>query len=253
MRSLIQCLEYNSATGNFKFYKSMAIFSKEDLYNHEMLQASQEEGVPVSVMKGFFALESQFEAKSYKFEAHLNDASYGISQILFNTAKGLGYTGTPEGLYDPYTSAKYGARFMANLHKKYPNDFDMISAYNAGYPRPAAKTTPIIVGIYGQPGASWVYANQPYVDRVASYIAYYAAIEKNDLKTAAEIKAILGKPSAWPKEFSKYSEARRYLRPIYFTETLDIMNNLKKWGLIGFSVLAIYFAVKNIHTTVNGK
>jgi len=241
----------------------MALFKKEDLYNHEMLQASQEEGVPLSVLKGFFALESQFEAKSYKYEEHLNInklpetsskriyASYGISQILYTTAQNMGYQGQPEGLYDPYTSAKWGARFIANLHKQYPKDLDVIATYNAGWPRPAARTTPIIVGIYGQPGADWVYANQPYVDRVAAYIAYYAAVERNDQITAQKVHDILQKKSDWPKEFSKYTEARGYLRPIYFSEG-GSMEGLKKWGLVAFSLLAIYFAVKNIHTTVNG-
>jgi len=238
----------------------MALFKHEDDYNKEMFRAATEEGVPLAVLKGFFALESQFDAKSYRAEPQINDASYGIAQTLYKTAQGVGYKGTPEGLFDPYTSAKYGARFIAQLHKKYPNDLDVIAAYNAGYPRPITKTTQFIADLFKypiayktNPPAGWVYANQCYVDRVAAYIAYYAAVEKRDLALAEKIKGILAKPSNWPQEFSKYTEARGSLSPIYFMESGEIMNELKKWGLIGFSLLAIWFAVKNIHTTVNGK
>jgi hypothetical protein len=207
------------------------LFKNENLYSKELLQASQEEGVPMSVLKGFFALESQFNASSYRFEPHINDASYGISQILYNTAKGLGYKGTPEGLFDPYTSAKYGARFLANLHKKYPDTMDVIAAYNMGWPRPAARTTRIIIGIYGEPGPDWKYANQPYVDRVASYVAYYEAVERRDEARANEIAQILRKKSNWPKDFAKYTEARRYLPGTLLGNNGDKPgNHANNWG-----------------------
>ena len=173
------------------------LFANEDKYNHEILQASQEEKVPYSVLKGFFALESAFDAKSYRAEKYdnpaKNDASYGLAQVLYRTAVGLGYTGTPEGLFDPYTSAKYGARFIANLHKQYSELSDVIASYNMGTPRAASETTSRIISIYGVPGADWDYANQPYVDRVSAYISYYQAKERNDLEAAARIETLIKK------------------------------------------------------------
>ena len=173
------------------------LFKNEDLYNHEMLQVSHEEGVPYSVLKGFFALESAFNAKSYREEKYAdpskNDASYGLAQVLYGTARGLGYTGKPDGLFDPYTSAKYGAKFIKNLHKQYPILSDVIAAYNMGSPRKAANTTARIIAIYGTPTVDWVYANQPYVDRVSAYIAYYQAKERNDSEAALRIEDLIKK------------------------------------------------------------
>lgn len=173
------------------------LFTNEDKYNHEILRASQEEKVPFAVLKGIFALESAFNPKSYREEIYAdpkkNDASYGLAQTLYRTAVGVGYTGAPEGLFDPYTSAKYGARFIANLHKQYNGLLDLIASYNMGYPRKAANTTSRIISIYGKPGPDWVYANQPYVDRVSAYIAYYQARERNDSATAQRIEDLIKK------------------------------------------------------------
>lgn len=182
------------------------LFTNENKYDKELLRVSQEEGVPMSVLKGFFALESAFDAKSFRKEEYAdptkNDASYGLAQILYRTARGVGYTGAPEGLFDPYTSAKYGARFIKGLHQRYPKLSDVIAAYNMGTPRPASKTTPRIIGIYGQPQPDWVYANQPYVDRVSAYISYYQAKERNDAGAAERIEGLIKK---------KYIASRRQI------------------------------------------
>jgi hypothetical protein len=238
----------------------MTLFPHENDFNHEMLRASQEEGTPLSVLKGFFALESQFNPKSYRAEPEINDASYGIAQILFKTAQKLGYSGTPEGLYDPYTSAKYGAKFLAQLHRQYPDNLDVIAAYNAGYPRPISATTAYIANLYKypisyktNPPAGWVYANQCYVDRVAAYIAYYQAVERNDLATANTIAGILRQKSNWPAEFGKYTIARGYLRPIYWSGKVVDMKTFERWGLALVSVGIIYFALRNLHTAVHGE
>lgn len=175
----------------------MGLFKDENKYDHEILRAAQEEGVPFAVAKGFFALESAFNPKAYLEEKYAdpakNDASYGLAQVLYRTARGMGYTGTPEGLFDPYTSAKYGARFIAGLYKKYKSLPDTIAAYNMGRPRKAAETTARIIGIYGKPLPDWVYANQPYVDRVSAYIAYYQALERRDAGAAERIQILIKK------------------------------------------------------------
>lgn len=173
------------------------LFPNEDKYNNVIFQVSKEEKVPYSVLKGFFALESAFDANSYREEKYAdptkNDASYGLAQILYRTARGVGYTGEPKGLLDPYTSAKYGARFIAGLHKQYPRLPDVIASYNMGSPRKASATTSRIIGIYGKPEPDWVYANQPYVDRVSAYIAYYQAKERNDSGAAGRIETLIKK------------------------------------------------------------
>jgi soluble lytic murein transglycosylase-like protein len=173
------------------------LFKNEDKFNPEINKVTQETGVPMSVLKGFFALESAFDPNSYREEHYADsskdDASYGLAQVLYGTARGLGYTGEPKGLFDPYTSAKYGALFIKALHSKYPRIPDVIAAYNMGFARKAPQTTPRIIGIYGQPAEDWIYANQPYVDRVSAYIAYYQAKERNDNEAANRIEVLIKK------------------------------------------------------------
>lgn len=173
------------------------LFPKENDFDFAFLSASQGSGVPLSVLKGFAALESAFDPKSYRYEPHIDDASYGLMQTLYKTAKAEGYRDQPEGLFDPATSTKYGALFLAKLLKKYPVLSDAVASYNMGFPRSAERTTPLIKKLYGEPKPGWKYANQPYVDRVLAYIAYYQALENADRAAAAEIEDLLKKKD-WP-------------------------------------------------------
>lgn len=180
------------------------IWPNENAFNKEFLSASQETNIPVSTLKGFAAMESAFNPKAYRLEASINDASYGLMQILNRTAQGVGFTGTPDQLYDPLTNVRYGAKFLQGLLKKYPDLSQAVAAYNMGSPRKASATTPAIVAIYGQPTADWVYANQPYVDRVMSYIAYFQTFEDGDANRRAQIADLIKKkittgPLLWPK------------------------------------------------------
>ena len=46
-------------------------------------------------------LESGGDRHAIRHEPTLGDASYGLGQILFGTARGLGFDGTPNDLFDP--------------------------------------------------------------------------------------------------------------------------------------------------------
>jgi len=158
----------------------MGLFAAENNFNTEILEASKASGVPVSIIKGFIAAESAFNPKAFKAEPQIQDGSYGLMQILHRTARGMGYQGPPEGLYEPAQNTRFGALLLRQLFKRFENPLDAISAYNQGRPRKAAESTAISKHIYGEPGPDWTYANQPYVDRVASYAAYYQTFERPD-------------------------------------------------------------------------
>lgn len=153
----------------------LVLFKNEDKYNTEILAAAKTAGIPYSIAKGLIALESAFDVRSYRFEPHINDASYGLMQILSKTARDLGYAGTNEALYDIKTNLFYGLKFLKTINAQYPIWADTIAAYNMGWPRPASATTPLIIKIYGTPTKDWTYANQPYVDRVWAYATFYQA------------------------------------------------------------------------------
>lgn len=183
------------------------IWPNENTFNKNFLPVAVEIGVPVSVLKGVAAMESAFNPKAYRAEPQINDASYGLMQILHKTAAGVGYTGAPDGLFDPATNIKYGGVYLAGLLKKYPDLSAAVASYNMGRPRKASETTDIIKKIYPATDAeraTWVYANQPYVDRVMSYIAYFQTFERPDPTRRAQIvdfikKKITVQQAPWPR------------------------------------------------------
>ena len=58
--------------------------------------------------------------------------SIGICQVKQETAVMLGYKGTPEGLMNPQTNAKYAAKYLKKQYDRYQNWCKAIAAYNAG-------------------------------------------------------------------------------------------------------------------------
>lgn len=64
-----------------------------------------------------------------------NHCSFGLMQLNYcaGTPQGLGYKGTPEGLYDSETNVFYGTLYFFKQLQKYGNLADAISAYNAGH------------------------------------------------------------------------------------------------------------------------
>ncbi|GEM_PF-5582648 len=193
--------------------------------------------VPVSLVMAIFALESQFNSDWKRFEEHLNDSSYGIGQILYNTAKGLGYTGSPDGLFDDNTNLKYSVKFIANLYKKYQNIDDTIASYNMGYPRKAKDTTEIIKNIWGTPQSDWIYANQPYVNRIKAYhLFYHYKFEAVDEKTSTDIYNLINSGTT----------AEKYKKVINYIATVgsDIYS---KTGILPVLLLiAVPFLIKSL-------
>lgn len=169
------------------------LFKSENDFNKEFLAAALDLKIPVSVLKGVASAESAFNAKAFRAEPQINDGSYGLMQILYKTAKGEGYNGTPGGLLDPAVNIMWGSRYLAGLLKRHADLSAAVASYNMGFPRKAKDTTPAIVRIYGEPQPSWTYANQPYVDRVLSYISYFQTFEKPDPVRRAAIEDLIKK------------------------------------------------------------
>lgn len=77
--------------------------------------------------------ESGFNTRAYRAEPQINDASYGLVQILYGTAKGIGFSGTAEELYEPEVNLTYGLKYFTlcmNAHEGHP--MWALAAYNAG-------------------------------------------------------------------------------------------------------------------------
>lgn len=98
--------------------------------------------VPKDLAEAIVMVESN--ARPYVSRKEDTYSSYGLMQILYPTAQGLGYSGSPEGLFDVKTNIYYGVKYIAELMSKphIGTDIEKIAAgYNAGpdlYPWPSA-------------------------------------------------------------------------------------------------------------------
>lgn len=90
-------------------------------------------GVDPNDIATIIQVESGGDSNAYRPEPRINDASYGLMQILGSTARGLGYTGDFAGLYDPATNIELGTRLWAQMQTRFHGDkAAMYSAYNSG-------------------------------------------------------------------------------------------------------------------------
>jgi soluble lytic murein transglycosylase-like protein len=90
--------------------------------------------VPVPWIQTVIEAESSFNPRAFRAEPQINDASYGLMQLLTSTARGdLGYTGSNDGLFDPETNINLGTRYLAQLRARWGDDLRAVySAYNSG-------------------------------------------------------------------------------------------------------------------------
>ncbi len=89
--------------------------------------------VPDALVLAHIKQESNFDANAYRAEPAINDASYGLMQVLLSTAKTIDKNATADALYDPAYNMSIGIQYIAkNLNRYNGNVQDAIAAYNAG-------------------------------------------------------------------------------------------------------------------------
>jgi soluble lytic murein transglycosylase-like protein len=69
-------------------------------------------GVPVALANAVVRVESNYNARVTGRAGEV-----GLMQIKYQTARGLGYTGSRAALYDPATNLEWGMRYLAGAHK----------------------------------------------------------------------------------------------------------------------------------------
>jgi len=112
----------------------MPRWTNEDTWLPQIKAAAEKYGVPYTLVQAVIARESGFNPSAMRGEPQLNDASYGLMQILLSTAKGEGYTGTGQGLLDPASNIEYGTRYLAEQYNRAGgNPAGAASAYNGGW------------------------------------------------------------------------------------------------------------------------
>jgi soluble lytic murein transglycosylase-like protein len=135
-------------------------------------------GVPAAIIRAVIAVESGGNPLAERKEPG-GESSRGLMQLLLGTARSLGYTGPPEGLFDPAVNVRLGTAYLWQLYQRAGDWPGAISAYNGGW-RPSLGFgrrlgRPMVVClardaegrcIRSRRAAAGEFANQPYVDRV---------------------------------------------------------------------------------------
>lgn len=124
--------------------------------------------LPRAIVYGLVAMESNFKPNAYRAEPKINDASYGLTQILLNTARGLGFGGTPADLYDPDTNVQYGLLYLRKMLDRF-NSLDVaLSAYNGGYRNNTITNPSYVVGVMDRANyftQAWAASDNAQVDQ----------------------------------------------------------------------------------------
>ena len=75
----------------------------------------------------------------------------GLMQIKLATARGLGYTGTAEGLRDPETNLTYAVKYLAGAYRAANGNHNRAVAYYAGGYYAVAKRQRLAHGRHPEP------------------------------------------------------------------------------------------------------
>jgi soluble lytic murein transglycosylase-like protein len=141
----------------------------ENDFDSLLTPAAAGAGVELALVKAIIGEESQFDPNAYHFDGPdptLN-ASYGLMQVEGTTARGYGYTGPVQGLYDPSRNITLGIRRLRQALDRQGSDVARaVSDYNGGN-RPSLG--------FGTPFPSGRFGDQPYVDAVLENLAYFRA------------------------------------------------------------------------------
>ena len=103
------------------------------MFDNEISQAAATYNVPESWIRATIQTESSWDPNAFRNEPTIQDASYGLMQLLWRTAKGLGFTGAATELYNPALNIDLGAKLLGQLRGRFGDDYRAVySAYNSG-------------------------------------------------------------------------------------------------------------------------
>lgn len=102
-------------------------------YGDTITKYAGQYGVDPNEIASVIQTESSGNPNAFRAEPKYPPGSYGLMQILYTTAQGLGYAGTPDGLFDVDTNINLGTQLWAQLKGQYGDDpAALYSAYNSG-------------------------------------------------------------------------------------------------------------------------
>lgn len=129
----IQVIQVSELKGKSDLERANLIWAR---YGSLIRSAATKYDLDPNLIFATIMVESGGNTYAVRQEPRIHDASYGLGQLLYGTARGIGYRGTPEGLFDPAVNidliAKYHKRNFD--HYKDLNSEQLTVAYNSGSP-----------------------------------------------------------------------------------------------------------------------
>jgi soluble lytic murein transglycosylase-like protein len=92
----------------------------------------QEYGISQALVEGVITQESGGDQWAYRAEPQINDASYGLMQILCGTARQMGFKGKPQELHDPDVNLRFAIKYLKLLQLDFGKLELALAAYNCG-------------------------------------------------------------------------------------------------------------------------
>lgn len=102
--------------------------AQQNEYSGMVASHAAANGVPVELVHRVIMRESRYQPRA------ISKGNYGMMQIRLGTARGMGYTGTAQGLLDPETNLTYAVKYLAGAYKAAGgNQAQAVRYYAAGY------------------------------------------------------------------------------------------------------------------------
>jgi soluble lytic murein transglycosylase-like protein len=96
--------------------------------NSLVAQHARTYGVPEALVHRVITRESNYNPRA------LSKGNFGLMQIRYATARGMGYRGSPSGLLDANTNLTYAVPYLANAYKVAGGNADRaVALYAGGY------------------------------------------------------------------------------------------------------------------------
>jgi soluble lytic murein transglycosylase-like protein len=108
-------------------------YAEGEAYQSMVASHAAAEGVPVELVHRVIMRESRYNPRA------VSRGNYGMMQIKLQTARGLGYTGSAQGLLDPETNLTYAVKYLAGAYRAAGGNHTRAVAYYAGGYYYAAK------------------------------------------------------------------------------------------------------------------
>jgi len=103
-------------------------FVRTTAYDGLIAEHATLRGVPASFIHRTVLRESHYNP------GLVHNRCFGLMQIKYATARGLGYAGSPSGLLDPQVNLTYGVSYLANAYRLAGGNEERATAlYRRGY------------------------------------------------------------------------------------------------------------------------